>query len=62
MVTSLVSVGLARACLGLLLGSLAAGEGVGDLVHGVLRRPLGLLDAPFALVASHEPGDLMLRA
>ena len=49
MVTSQGSVELARACLGLLLVSLAAGEGVGGLVHGFLGRALGLVDAPFVL-------------
>ena len=52
MVASQGSVELARACLGLLLVSLAAGEGVGGLVHGFLGRALGLVDAPFVLQAS----------
>src|SRR5665647_3277175 len=52
MITSLVSAGLARAWLALVLVPLAAGEGVGDLVHGFLRRALGLVDAPFVLQAS----------
>src|ERR1039458_1119424 len=52
MVTSQRLVELARACLGLLLVSLAAGEGVGGLVHGFLGRALGLVDAPFVLQAS----------
>jgi len=46
MVTSQVSVELARACLGLRV-SIAAGEGVGDPVDGFLRRALCLLDTPF---------------
>ena len=62
MVTSQISVELARAWLGLLLVSLAAGEGAGDLVHGVLRRALGLLDAAFVLqafVSAQRAGSLL---
>ena len=51
MVTSQSSAGLAGACLDLLIVSLAAGDGVGGLVHGLLRRALGLFDAPFVLQA-----------
>ena len=54
MLTSQVSVELARACLGPLVVSVAAGEGVGDLVPGVLHRALGLLDAPFVSAVDQQ--------
>jgi hypothetical protein len=44
------------------LRSLAAGEGVGDLVHGVLRRTLGVVGAPFVLqtpVSGHCAGGFL---
>ena len=61
MVTSQVSVELARACLGPFVVSVAAGEGVGDLVPGVLHGALGLLDAPFVLqvpVSAQRTGSM----
>jgi hypothetical protein len=44
------------------VGSLAAGEGVGDLVHGVLRRTLGVVGATFVLqapVSGHRAGGFL---
>ena len=49
MVTSQVSVELARTRLVLFPGPVVARERVGNLVDRFLRRALGLLDAPFVL-------------
>ena len=51
-VTSPGSVDLERAYVPLPLGSVAAGERVRDLVHRVLRRTLGVVDASFVLQLS----------
>jgi hypothetical protein len=40
--------------LGPLVVSVAAGEGFGDLVPGVLHRALGLLDAPFVSAVDQQ--------
>jgi hypothetical protein len=50
-ITSCVAFGLACASVHLPVGSLAAGEGVGDLVHSILRRTLGVVGATFVLQA-----------
>src|SRR5450631_1768884 len=61
MVTSQGPTELARAwgCCCLVF---AAGEGVGDLVHGVFRRAFGLVGAPFVLqafVSAHCAGSFL---
>ena len=62
MFTSRIAFGLAYASVHLPAGSLAAGEGVGNLVHGVLRRTLRVVGATFVLqtpVSGHRAGGFL---